>query len=125
MSNYIDGFVHPVPRIHLEEYLRVAEQVAAIWKEYGAISYTECIGDDLSLEGTRSFIDAVSAKEDEVVLFGWVVFPSKEVRDDANAKVPKDSRMADLVGSLIEPDRLIFDAGRMAYGGFYQLRIDN
>ena len=75
MENYIDGFVLPVPRIHLNEYKRVVEEVAEIWKEYGALAYFEYVGEDLGLEGTRSFIDAVDLKKDEVVVFGWVLFP--------------------------------------------------
>lgn len=118
MKNYIDGFVLPVPRIHLNEYKNVAEKVAEIWKEYGALSYFECVGEDLTLEGTRSFFEIADAKEDEVIVFGWVVFPSKEVRDEANRQVPNDERMAKLVTPLTNPKRLIFDAKRMVYGGF-------
>jgi len=121
MAIYIDGFVLPIPRIHLEEYKKVAEKVAEIWKEYGALSYCEYVGDDLSLEGTRSFIDAVDLKDDEVVVFGWVTFPNKEIRDKANKQVPKDPRMTALVGPLTDPERLIFDASRMVYGGFQAL----
>lgn len=121
MTNYIDGFAHPVPQKHLEEYKQAAEQVAEIWKEYGALAYFEFVGDDLSLEGTRSFVEAVEAKENELVIFGWVVFPSKAIRDEANKKVPEDPRMAELVGPLTDPQRLIFDASRMVYGGFHPL----
>lgn len=121
MSNYIDGFVLPVPRIHLNDYKHVAEKVATIWKEYGALAYFEYIGEDLKLEGTRSFIEAVDLKEDEAVVFGWVIFPSKEIRDTANKQVPLDSRMLALVASLTDPRRLIFDAERMVYGGFQPL----
>ena len=121
MKNYIDGFVLPIPRIHLDEYKKVAEKVAEIWKEYGAIAYFEFVGDDLSLEGTKSFIETVDATEDEEIVFGWVVFPSKEIRDLANQKVPQDPRMADLVAPLTKPERLIFDASRMVYGGFKPL----
>ena len=121
MTNYIDGFVLPIPRIYLDEYKKVAEKVAEIWKEYGAIAYFEFIGDDMTLEGTKSFIETVGAKEEEEVIFGWVVFPSKEVRDLANKRVPTDSRMAELVGPLTNPEKLIFDAGRMVYGGFKPL----
>ena len=77
MANYIDGFVLPVPRTSLNEYKSVAEKVAEIWKEYGALAYFENVGEDLKLEGTRSFIEVVDLKEDEVIVFGWVVFPSK------------------------------------------------
>lgn len=118
MANYIDGFVLPIPRIHLEEYQRVAETVAEIWKEYGALAYFEYVGEDLKLEGTRSFPDLVDAKEDEAIVFGWVVFDSRETRDRANELVPADPRMADLIGPLIDPSRVIFDAKRMVYGGF-------
>ena len=121
MTNYIDGFVLPIPLIYINEYKKAAEKVAEIWKEYGAIAYFEFVGDDLSLEGTKSFIETVDAKEDEEIVFGWVVFPSKEIRDLANKKVPTDPRMTELVGPLTNPNKLIFDASRMVYGGFQPL----
>ncbi|WP_428236594.1 DUF1428 domain-containing protein [Gracilimonas sp.] len=121
MTPYIDGFVLPVPRVHLNEYKNVAEKVAEIWKEYGALAYFEYVGEDLKLEGTRSFKELVDLKKDEVIVFGWVLFPSKETRDSANKKVPNDPRMAELVAPLTDPERLIFDAERMVYGGFQSL----
>ena len=125
MANYIDGFVLPVPRIHLNEYKSVAEKVGEIWKENGALAYFEYVGEDLKLEGTRSFTEVVDLKEDEVIVFGWVVFPSKEIRDTANKQVPTDSKMTELVASLTDPRRLIFDAERMVYGGFQPLVLSN
>ena len=121
MTNYIDGFVFPVPRIHLNEYRRVAEKVAEIWRAYGALAYFEYVGDDLTLEGTRSFIKTVDANDDEAIVFGWVIFPSKEARDFANKQVPADPRMTELVAPLTHPEKLIFDASRMVYGGFRPL----
>ncbi|NEQ53911.1 MAG: DUF1428 domain-containing protein [Leptolyngbya sp. SIO3F4] len=120
-TDYIDGFVFPIPSVHLSEYKQIAEQVAEIWREYGALAYYEYVGEDLTLAGTRSFVEAVDAKEDEVIVFGWVVFPSKETRDSANAHVPNDPRMAALVTPLIQSERMIFDASRMMYGGFQPL----
>jgi uncharacterized protein YbaA (DUF1428 family) len=121
MENYLDGFILPVPPQHLNAYKKVAEQVAEIWKEYGALHYAEFVGEDLTLEGTRSFAEVVDLKADEVVVFGWAIFPSKEVRDRANKQVPQDSRMTELVAPLTDPDNLIFDASRMVYGGFSKL----
>ena len=121
MTHYIDGFVLPVPRNHLNEYRLVAETVAKIWKEHGALAYFEYVGEDLKLEGTRSFPELVNAKEDEAIVFGWVVFASREVRDLANERVAADPRMANLIAPLTYPERMIFDAGRMAYGGFQPL----
>jgi uncharacterized protein YbaA (DUF1428 family) len=95
--------------------------VAEIWKEYGALSYSEFIADDLSLKGTLPFAKAVEATEDEEIIFGWVVFPSKAIRDLANQKVPPGARIEKLVAPLVKPDKLIFDARRMLYGGFKPL----
>jgi len=125
MSNYIDGFVLPVPRIHLNEYKRVAEMVATIWKEHGALAYFEYVGEDLKLEGTRSFPELVDAKEDEAIVFGWVVFDSREGRDLANERVAADPRMTDLIAPLTDLSRMVFDAKRMVYGGFQPLIPSN
>jgi len=121
MTNYIDGFVLPVPQKHLNEYRQVAEKVAKIWKEYGALAYFEYVGEDLKLEGTLSFPELINAKEDEVIVFGWVVFDSRETRDRANEQVSIDPRMTDLIAPLTQGSRMIFDARRMAYGGFQPL----
>ena len=121
MSNYIDGFVFPIPRKHLDEYCQVAEEVAQIWKEHGALAYHEYMGDDLKLEGTQSFTEIVQLKAEEVVVFGWVAFTSRESRDNANKKVAQDPRMSALVAPLTDPSRMIFNAERMAYGGFRPL----
>ena len=114
MSHYIDGFAFPIANSHIDEYKRLAEAVAEIWREYGALAYYEYIGDDMRLEGTRSFANLLSAREDETVVFGWVVFESRAARDTANAKVAVDPRMGELFGSVDSG----FDAERMAYGGF-------
>ena len=120
-GRYIDGFVLPIPRDHLDEYRRSASEVAKVWREHGALAYYEYIGDDMSLEGTRSFLDCVDADEHEAIVFGWVVFDSRETRDLANAKVLNDPRMGNLIDPLTNPSRLIFDATRMIYGGFQAL----
>ena len=121
MANYIDGFVLPIPRAHLDEYRRAAEKTAEVWKEHGALAYFEYVGEDMNLEGTRSFPEAVGASADEAVVFGWVVFDSKETRDIANERVVSDPRMEDLIGPLTDPSRLVFDATRMVFGGFEAL----
>ena len=117
MAHYIDGFVLPVPRDRLNKYQRLVEAAAEIWKEHGALEYWEYVGDDLQLEGTRSFTDLVAATEDETIVFGWVAFDSREARDLANQKVAADPRMAE----LIDASDSGFDAKRMAYGGFQSL----
>jgi len=117
MSHYIDGFVFPIPRERLKDYQRLVKQVAEIWKEHGALDYRENVGDDLILEGTRSFTNLVEANEDDLIVFGWVVFDSRETRDRANKKVAADPRMT----NLVDQSNSGFDAKRMAYGGFRSL----
>ena len=117
MANYIDGFVLPVPSERLDDYRRLVEAVADVWKEHGALDYQEFVGDDLSLEGTRSFTDLVAASGEESIVFGWVVFESRAARDKANEKVAADPRMAELINAFDTG----FDARRMAYGGFEPL----
>ena len=84
MNNYLDGFAFPLRTEHIEEYRAVAQKVAEIWKEYGAISYREWIVDDSSLQGAISFTKALNLSEQEAAIFGCVEFPSEEVRRAAN-----------------------------------------
>ena len=121
MVNYIDGFVFPIKEVHIEEYRQIAAKVADIWKEYGALAYFESVDDGLVIEGTLSFDNLVSKDEDETIIFGWMAFESQETRDYAHKKVASDPKMMDLVTPLMNPDKLIFDASRMVYGGFKPL----
>lgn len=121
MANYIDGFVLPIPKEHLDTYRTVAKTVASIWKEHGALAYYEFVGDDMKLEGTRSFPDCTNATSHEVIIFGWVAFESRDHRDLVNKRVASDPRMHDLIAPLTQASQLIFNAERMIYGGFKTL----
>jgi uncharacterized protein YbaA (DUF1428 family) len=50
--------------------------------------------------------------EHEEVVFSWIEYPSKEVRDAANQKMMSDPRMKEFGESMP------FDGKRMIYGGF-------
>ena len=121
MAHYIDGFTFPISRDHVDQYKIVAEAVAKIYREHGALDYLEFVGDDMYREGTRPFPDLVTATENETIVFGWVVFDSREARDLVNKKVESDSRMEKLIAPLLDPSNPVFDASRMAYGGFKPL----
>ena len=108
---YVDGFVLAVPKAKLEAYKAMARLGGEVWKDHGALSYVECIGDDTPYGEVTSFPRAVLAKEDEIVIFSWIVYPSKEIRDACNKKVMEDPR---LDGMKDMP----FDGKRMIYGGF-------
>lgn len=118
-ESYIDGFLLPVPRAHLDEYRAVASQCAPIWKEHGALDYVETVIDDTTCPELRPFPIAADAKEDEVVILSWIVYPSKAVRDEANAKIMSDPRLAEFGEKCQE----IFDCKRMSFAGFRPIVI--
>lgn len=113
MSNYVDGYVLPVPKAKLEEYWALARKCGPIWKEYGALSYTECVADDVQPGTVTSFPQAVQLQEDEVVVFSWITYESREARDRINQQVMDDPRMKDM-----NPASMPFDGKRMFWGGF-------
>ena len=109
---YVDGFIVAMPRKNMEEYTRLTRAAGAVWMEYGALAYVENVGDDVPYGELTSFPRAVQAKEDEVVIFSWIVYPSREVRDVVNAKVMADPRMKE------QDWNSLFDGKRMIMGGF-------
>jgi uncharacterized protein YbaA (DUF1428 family) len=112
---YVDGFVIPVPKRNVEAYRRIARKAGKIWKEYGALEYRECVGDDLkTMQGITPFPRAARAKPNETVVFSWIVYKSKTHRDRVNAKVMRDPRMLKMMTNMTMP----FDVKRMVYGGF-------
>jgi len=110
--SYVDGFVLAVPKNNIESYKKMARLGGEVWKEHGALAYVECIGDDVPYGKLTSFPRAVQAKDDEVVCFAWIVYESREQRDEVNAKVMADPR---LKGSMTDAP---FDGERMIFGGF-------
>jgi uncharacterized protein YbaA (DUF1428 family) len=112
MSQYVDGFVVPVPKDKVEDYRRMAQQAAAVWKEHGALEYRECVLEDPDAKEMVSFPQLANTRENETVVLAWVVYESREHRDKVNALVMADPR---LQGACAEG---VFDWKRMAYGGF-------
>ena len=117
MGRYIDGFVIPVPKDRIDDYRRVAEKAAVVWKEYGALDYWECVGDDLEVKDMVPFSHLAQAGPNETVVFAWVVVESREHRDKANEKIMADPRLKE----MMDINKPIFDYKRMAYGGFREL----
>lgn len=121
MTNYIDGFIFPLPKQHIETYKSAAEKVAALWKAHGALSYQEYINEGGSIEGCPTFPETLEVTADEVVVFGWISFSSKASRDAVFEKVAKDDRMEQLVAPIMQTGNPIFNAQRMVYGTFKPL----
>ena len=104
--NYVDGFVVAVPTKNKDIYEAHAKKAATIFKEYGALKLVECWGEDVPEGKITSFPMAVQCKPDETVVFSWIVWPSRQVRDKGWEKIMANPRM--------QPDvnPMPFDGGR-------------
>lgn len=111
---YVDGFVLPVPVANLAKYRAMARKAGKIWREHGALAYTECVADDVKPGKLTSFPQSVQLKPDETVVFAWIVYKSRKDRDRINARVMADARMA----AMMDPAGRPFDGMRLFWGGF-------
>jgi uncharacterized protein YbaA (DUF1428 family) len=109
---YVDGYVIAVPDANKESYRSLAEAAAIIFKDHGALSVVECWGDDVPEGKLTSFSMAVQRKPEESVVFSWITWPSREVRDTGMAAAMQDPRMQRF------ENQLPFDGKRMIFGGF-------
>ena len=110
--SYVDGFVIPVPKANKEEYIRVAKACAPVFKKYGALRCVENWGVDVPNGEVTSFPMSVKLKEDETVVFSWILWPSKEVRDAGMDKAMKDPFFS------AENMPMPFDTKRLIFGSF-------
>lgn len=120
MAKYVDGFVLVVPKGKEAEYQKMAEQGRDSWMKHGALQYFECRGDDLKQQEmddqkSRDYKEMAGAGDDENVWFSFIVFESKEHRDEVNKKV-----MAEMDESYSDQTdfEMPNDMKKMAYGGF-------
>ncbi len=113
--DYVDGYVVAVPNANKETYLKVATEVAAVFKENGAKQVVECWGDDVKPGKKTSFPQAVQCEPDESVVFSWIIWPSREARDVGMEKAMRDPRMNP------ESIGMAFDGSRMIFGGFQMI----
>ncbi len=109
---YVDGYLVAVPARNKDAYREMAAKAAAVFKEFGAIRVVECWGVDVPKGKVTDFQGAVKAKDDEVVVFSWIEWPSKAAHDEGMKKAMEDPRM--------QPGQVerVFDGQRMIFGGF-------
>ena len=110
--SYVDGFIAAVPTANREKYQEHAEYSAPIFKDHGALAVVECWGDDVPDGEVTSLPMAVKCKDDETVVFSWVVWPSREARNAGWEKIMADPRMQP------EDNPMPFDGKRLIFGGF-------
>jgi uncharacterized protein YbaA (DUF1428 family) len=120
MAKYVDGFVLVVPKGKEAEYEVIAKMGRDSWMKHGALQYFECRGDDLKQqemggEKSRAFAEMAGSNSDENVWFSFIVFNSKEHRNEVNKKVMDEmSEKAQEQSDFSMP----VDMTKMAYGGF-------
>ena len=109
---YVDGVLLAVPDGNRAAFQAHAATLAALFLEYGALEVVDCWGDDVPEGKLTSFSMAVKREADETVVFSWITWPSRQVRDEAWKKVMADPRL--------KPDAnpMPFDGKRLIYGGF-------
>lgn len=115
--NYVDGFVAAVPTANREKYIQHARDAWPVFKEHGALTMVECWGDDVPDGKVTSFPMAVKCQPEETVIFSWLTWPSREVRDQAMPRIMADPRLKPDVNPMP------FDGKRLIYGGF-QVIVD-
>ena len=109
---YVDGYLLAVPTARKEDYLALAKTAAVVFKDHGALTVVECWGDDVPDGKVTSFPMAVKKTDDETVVFSWITWPSKEVRDTGMKAAMEDPRMD------MDMSNMPFDGQRMIFGGF-------
>lgn len=108
---YLDITVIPVRTTDKAAYLEHSRRTTLLFKEFGAVSVTECWGDDVPDGKVTDFKRAVALQDGETVAVGWITWPDKAVRDAGWEALMQDERM---MGGAPPP----FDGKRMIYAGF-------
>ena len=108
---YVQGFVVPVLPGRQEAYRQMAEDAWTFFEEFGARRVIEAWQDDVPTGQHTDFFRSVKAEPGEGVVFSFIEWPSREVCDEAAARMQADERMK-------MPPEIPFDGKRMIFGGF-------
>lgn len=118
MDRYVDGYVVPVAKDKLDAYIEMASDAGRIWMKHGALAYYECVGEDLSPDvggmEMDNFAKRFELSENETAVFAFVIYESREHRDEVNGKVMNDPEMS----PENHPKEIPFEVKRMLFGGF-------
>lgn len=108
---YVDGYLYVIQKSRKDEFIIFAKEMSALFKRRGALRVMECWEDEVPDGKTTSMPMAVSRKEGEAILFSWVEWESKDIRDEVFATIQGDAEK-------VPYDKTLFDMKRMAMGGF-------
>ena len=107
---YVDATLIPIPASKIAEYSAWAKKVDQLFVDAGATRVVDAIGDDVPPGKVTDYYRAVNAADGEKIGFGWIEWPSKDVRDKAWAKIMESKEMEKLP--------MPYDGKRMIFGGF-------
>lgn len=107
---YVMGCVIPVEGSKRERFVEQARMAAPFFREFGALSVLDAVEDDVPRGEVTDFHRCVAARDDELVAFGWIVWPDKATKDAGEATMMADPRM--------DMTDMAFDGKRMIFGGF-------
>ena len=110
-GNYTDGYVVPVIKGKEEAYRQLAQKMAGVFRQNGALRVVEALADDVDHGQVTDFYRAVKAEDNETIAFAFVEWPDKRTRDDAWGKIMADE-------SLKPQGEMPFVGQRMFWGGF-------
>ena len=110
-GDYTDGFVVPVPDGKRDAYRDLAARMAGVFRQHGATRVIESIADDVNHGEVTDFYRAVKAEDGETVVFSFIEWPDKTVRDEAWKAIMADE-------SLKPDGDMPFSGQRMFWGGF-------
>ena len=111
--SYVDGYTFAVPTANKDAFIAHANKMDILFKKHGALQVMECWAEDVPKGETTDFYRAVQAKDDETLVFSWVLWPDKAAREAGNEKV-----FADITAMGEDAAKMPFDGKRMIYGGF-------
>ena len=112
-GTYLDGSVAPARATSKDTYRAHSERVTKKLLEAGALRCVEAWEDDIDDGKVTDFRRAVDGRADEKIVFSWVEWPSRAVRDAAWAQIMADPSLApneDEAGAV--------DNRRRIFGGF-------
>jgi uncharacterized protein YbaA (DUF1428 family) len=107
---YVQGFMTPAPTAKREAYAAMALDGWGMVQGFGALGVLEAWGEDIPRGQVTDFYRGVNATEEESVVFSYVIWPSRELCQEAARKM----------GEMEMPQgiEMPFDPMRMVYGGF-------
>jgi TetR/AcrR family transcriptional regulator, transcriptional repressor for nem operon len=115
-DTYLDGYIMVVQEAKRDAFITHVKQCIPIYKEYGALKVLDSWADDLpSSDRINSYSHAVQLQDGEALVFSYIEWPSKAVRDAAWPRILRDPRMHPDVNPMPYDDK------RMLRGGFQTL----